>query len=82
MFSLQCLMLTPFDAFYAGTQHIPRTVDLYADDITVGIRVRLQSIADRAAKALRLLLHVREVLGFPPARHKMKVTSSHPFLGR
>eukprot|EP00959_Pyramimonas_sp_CCMP1952_P055074 1151147-Pyramimonas_sp.AAC.1 len=37
MFCLQCVMLTPFDELVNSTEYISRSLDIYADDITIAI---------------------------------------------
>ena len=78
MFCLQCVMLTPFDSLLAATATIDRTIDVYADDITIAVVGSLSNIVNWAAKVLRLLVQALDVLELPPAKHKMTVTSSVP----
>eukprot|EP00959_Pyramimonas_sp_CCMP1952_P375955 7874359-Pyramimonas_sp.AAC.1 len=75
MFCLQCVMLTPFDELFNRTECISRSLDIYADDITITITGPASHIVSAACVLLRMVARGLVQLGLPPARHKMTITS-------
>eukprot|EP00959_Pyramimonas_sp_CCMP1952_P231539 4839696-Pyramimonas_sp.AAC.1 len=61
---------------------IPRSIDVYADDITVHVDGALRHMVSWPQRILRMLAHALKALGLPPAAHKMRLTSSIPALGK
>eukprot|EP00959_Pyramimonas_sp_CCMP1952_P394576 8267309-Pyramimonas_sp.AAC.1 len=75
-------MLTSFDELFNSTEYFSRSLDIYADDITIAIIGAASHIVSAACALLRMLVRVLVQLGLPPARHKMTINCSHPSDGR
>ena len=76
IYLLQLVMITPFDVFVASTSHVPRSIDVYADDVTVQVVEHISTIVGTAIAMLSRLAVVLQALQLPIARDKAKVVSS------
>eukprot|EP00959_Pyramimonas_sp_CCMP1952_P161246 3371842-Pyramimonas_sp.AAC.1 len=80
--ALQLIMLSPFDSLFKHTTWISKTIDLYADDVTIAIMGTAIMIIAAAVKILPMLVDVLTRVDLNPATHKMTITSSNPKIGR
>jgi hypothetical protein len=76
MFFLQLLFLEPLDAFMEETAMLPRSLDVYADDLTLQIVMKRGDIIRVSAETLALLADALRDPELPIAVSKAKVMAT------
>ena len=76
MCMLQLVMMQPFGVFYAPASGAPRTLDIYADDVTLQIMMAAKETFGTTRQMIAGLAVVLQALALPIASGKAKILSS------